>query len=50
VIEKRQSKKIGCIEEVAYLMGYIDAEQMKLLVTKYIKSGYGAYLQSVLDQ
>jgi glucose-1-phosphate thymidylyltransferase len=50
VIEKRQSKKIGCIEEVAYLMGYIDAERMKLLVTKYIKSGYGAYLQSVLDQ
>jgi glucose-1-phosphate thymidylyltransferase len=50
VIEKRQAKKIGCIEEVAYLMGYIDVEQMKLLVTKYIKSGYGAYLQSVLDQ
>lgn len=50
VIEKRQAKKIGCIEEVAYLMGFIDDEQLKLLVTKYLKSGYGAYLQSLLDQ
>lgn len=49
VIEKRQSKKIGCIEEVAFLMGYIDAEQLQVLASKYHKSGYGAYLQSVLD-
>ncbi|MFA6087641.1 glucose-1-phosphate thymidylyltransferase RfbA [Mucilaginibacter sp.] len=49
VIEKRQAKKIGCIEEVAYLMGFIDDEQLKVLVTKYLKSGYGAYLQSLLD-
>lgn len=49
VIEKRQSKKIGCIEEVAYLMGYIDADRLKELAQKYAKSGYGAYLQSVLD-
>nr|WP_067061391.1 glucose-1-phosphate thymidylyltransferase RfbA [Mucilaginibacter sp. L294] len=49
VIEKRQAKKIGCIEEVAYLMGYINAEQLQLLANKYIKSGYGVYIQSVLD-
>ncbi|MFD0794963.1 glucose-1-phosphate thymidylyltransferase RfbA [Mucilaginibacter litoreus] len=49
VIEKRQSKKIGCIEEVAYLMGYIDAEQLQVLAHKYNKSGYGAYIQSVLE-
>lgn len=49
VIEKRQGKKIGCIEEVAYLMGYIDAAQLQMLANKYIKSGYGVYLQSVLD-
>lgn len=48
VIEKRQATKIGCIEEVAYRMGFIGDEQLKLLVTKYIKSGYGAYLQSLL--
>ncbi|MDB5285686.1 MAG: glucose-phosphate thymidylyltransferase [Mucilaginibacter sp.] len=50
VIEKRQAKKIGCIEEVAYLMGFINDEQLKVLIAKYLKSGYGAYLQTLLDQ
>jgi glucose-1-phosphate thymidylyltransferase len=49
VIEKRQSTKIGCIEEVAYRRGFINDDQLKLLVNKYIKSGYGAYLQSLLS-
>ena len=48
VIEKRQSTKIGCIEEVAYRRGFINDEQLKLLVDKYLKSGYGRYLQSLL--
>ena len=48
VIEKRQATKIGCIEEVAYRMGFIDDEQLKVLVEKYIKSGYGTYLQTLL--
>lgn len=48
VIEKRQATKIGCIEEVAYRMGFIDDEQLKVLIEKYIKSGYGAYLQTLL--
>jgi len=48
VIEKRQATKIGCIEEVAYRRGFIDAGQLQLLVAKYIKSGYGLYLQTLL--
>jgi glucose-1-phosphate thymidylyltransferase len=44
VIEKRQDTKIGCIEEVAYRMGFIDKQQLKEIAQKYIKSGYGQYL------
>jgi len=44
VIEKRQSQKIGCIEEVAFRMGFIDNKQLLVLSEKYAKSGYGAYL------
>lgn len=47
VIEKRQSQKIGCIEEVAYRMGFIDRKQLLLLADKYEKSGYGQYLRSI---
>jgi glucose-1-phosphate thymidylyltransferase len=49
VIEKRQATKIGCIEEVAYRRGFINEEQLKVLINKYLKSGYGAYLKSLLD-
>jgi glucose-1-phosphate thymidylyltransferase len=49
VIEKRQDTKIGCIEEVAYRHGFIDKEQLKVLAGKYIKSGYGMYLQNLLQ-
>lgn len=45
VIEKRQSQKIGCIEEVAYRMGFIDRAQLMILAEKYAKSGYGEYLK-----
>lgn len=47
VIEKRQSQKIGCIEEVAYRMGYIDKLQLMILADKYAKSGYGEYLRKI---
>lgn len=47
VIEKRQSQKIGCIEEVAWRMGYINTEQLKKLAAQYEKSGYGNYLMNL---
>jgi glucose-1-phosphate thymidylyltransferase len=47
VIEKRQGLKIGCIEEVAYRMGFIDKTQLLALAEKYSKSGYGEYLKKV---
>ncbi|MDB5090442.1 MAG: glucose-phosphate thymidylyltransferase [Mucilaginibacter sp.] len=49
VIEKRQATKIGCIEEVAYRQGFIDDTQLRVLIAKYLKSGYGAYLETLLD-
>ena len=48
VIEERQGLKIGCIEEIAYEKGFIDAEQLESLGHKYIKSGYGQYLLNLL--
>ncbi|WP_286849809.1 MULTISPECIES: glucose-1-phosphate thymidylyltransferase RfbA [Sphingobacterium] len=44
VIEERQGMKIGAIEEVAYRMGYIDADQLKKIADPLKKSGYGDYL------
>ena len=48
VIEDRQGLKIGCIEEVAYRQGFIDAAQLEVLGQKYLKSGYGEYLLQLL--
>jgi len=47
VIEKRQSQKIGCIEEVAYRMGFITHDQLLSLAKLYEKSGYGEYLRKL---
>ena len=47
VIEKRQGLKVGCIEEVAYRMGFIDKTQLLALADKYAKSGYGEYLKKI---
>lgn len=44
VIEDRQGLKIGCIEEVAFRMGYIDEAQLKEIAAPLVKSGYGQYL------
>jgi glucose-1-phosphate thymidylyltransferase len=48
VIEKRQGYKIGCIEEIAWRMGFIDKEQLSRLAAPLVKSGYGEYLMKVL--
>ncbi len=48
LIEERQGLRIGCIEEVAFRMGYIDKAQLKELAQKYIKSGYGQYLLKLI--
>ncbi|NHM02741.1 glucose-1-phosphate thymidylyltransferase RfbA [Flavobacterium difficile] len=48
VIEERQGLKIGAIEEAAYKMGFIDAEQLKKLAEPLLKSGYGTHLLSII--
>ena len=48
VIEERQGLKIGSIEEAAYKMGFIDAEQLKALAQPLLKSGYGTHLLDII--
>ena len=50
VVEQRQGLKISCPEEIAYRMGYIDAEQLQRLAEPLVKSGYGDYLLSLLER
>ena len=49
VIEERQGLSVGCIEEVAYRMGYINKEQLLKLAEPLMKSGYGAYLKKTAE-
>ena len=48
VIEERQGLKIGAIEEAAYKMGFINAEQLKKIAAPLLKSGYGTHLMSII--
>lgn len=48
VIEERQGLKVGCIEEVAFRMGFIDAQQLEVIAKPLVKSGYGAYLLNLI--
>ncbi len=50
VIEERQGLKVGCIEEIAFRMGYISAAQLEKLAQPLLKSGYGEYLLNILEQ
>ena len=48
-IENRQGLKVACLEEIAYRQGYIEDEQLAQAAKQYGKSGYGRYLQMILD-
>jgi glucose-1-phosphate thymidylyltransferase len=49
-IEKRQGLKVACIEEIAYHMGYIDAEQVRKLAEPLKKNEYGQYLLRISEE
>ncbi|HOI94776.1 MAG TPA: glucose-1-phosphate thymidylyltransferase RfbA [Syntrophobacter fumaroxidans] len=49
-IEKRQGLKVSCVEEVAFRMGYIDAEQVRRIAEPLRKNGYGEYLLRLLEE
>ncbi len=49
-IEKRQGLKVACIEEVAYRMGYISAEQVRRLAEPLSKNSYGPYLLQIIEE
>ncbi len=50
VLEERQGLKVGCIEEVAYRMGFINATQLKEIAQPLIHSGYGNYLLKIVEE
>ena len=50
VVEERQGLKIGCIEEIAWREGFIDAGQLEALAQPLLKSGYGDYLLGLLRE
>ncbi|MDR3266884.1 MAG: glucose-1-phosphate thymidylyltransferase RfbA [Tannerella sp.] len=50
VIEDRQGKKIGCIEECAYEQGFINDDQLRAIAQPLLKSGYGQYLMGLIEQ
>jgi glucose-1-phosphate thymidylyltransferase len=49
VIENRQGLKIGCIEEIAYRMNFINRDQLVKIAQPLLKSGYGQYLLNMLN-
>lgn len=50
VIEERQGLRVGCIEEIAYEQGFIDASALRELAQPLVKSGYGEYLLGLIDE
>ena len=49
-LEKRTGQKIGCLEEIAYRQGFIDAKQLLRLASSYSKSDYGTYLERLVEE
>ena len=49
VIQERQNQKIGCLEEIAYNKGFINAEQLRKIAEPLMKSGYGQYLLNLIN-
>jgi glucose-1-phosphate thymidylyltransferase len=49
VVEDRQGLKVGCIEEVAYNMGFINKEELRAIAEPLLKSGYGEYLLKIIE-
>ena len=49
-LESRQGLKVSCPEEIAYRLGYIDADQLRVLAAKLGKSTYGQYLLRLLEE
>jgi glucose-1-phosphate thymidylyltransferase len=47
VLEERQGFKVGCIEEIAFRMGFIDSDQLQKVAEPLVKSGYGKYLMNL---
>ncbi len=50
VIEERQGLKVACLEEIAYRLGYITADEVLALAAPLMKSGYGAYLETMVSE
>jgi len=50
VIENRQGLKVGCIEEIAFRKGFINANQLREIAQPLVKSGYGEYLLNIADE
>ena len=50
VIEERQGLKVACLEEIAYRLGYIPADEVLALAAPLVKSGYGAYLETMVSE
>ena len=50
VVEERQGLKVACLEEIAYRLGYITAEQVLALAAPLAKSGYGTYLEALINR
>ena len=49
-IEKRQGLKVACVEEIAFRLGYIDADQIRRLAESLKKNGYGEYLLQIIEK